>query len=90
MRAERVNIQELQLGDVVDLGDGDHTIAGGYMTATVTQVGEERVVLTRPYVHTADFSYGDGGRVIPYLGWEEIDVTGDRKLLRIRKGQVIR
>jgi hypothetical protein len=58
-------IRDAQLGDVVDLGFSD----GIYGVGTVTRVTDEEVIVTRPYLHTSDFSCSSG--VIPYLGWEE-------------------
>lgn len=61
---QKIKVCDLKLADVVQLSDG------AYMTATVSQVTADEVILTRPYIQTADFSYTGG--VITYIGLETV------------------
>lgn len=60
-----LKIDELVLGDKVDLLSGDP-----YGWGTVVQITDETVKVVRPYVHIGDFTYTGG--VLHYLGTEEI------------------
>lgn len=62
--------RELQLADVVQ-PDLDY----GYNYLTVKQITASEVVLVRPFIHTADFSYTGG--VLTYIGLEEVRVHLD-------------
>lgn len=52
--SEFVTLQNLRLADVVQLFDGP------YGTGTVRQITEDRVIISRPYGVTQDFSAGSG------------------------------
>ncbi len=71
---KKVDISELQLADIIDLGLNE-----GYSTATVESIDGDTVKTIRPYVHDAGFSTTSG--VITYLGWEY--VTMDRRTGRV-------
>jgi hypothetical protein len=62
---------------VKELSPGDHIKllgAGEYTTATVYQKSPDGdCKVWRPYVHTADFTYGDN-RVVPYVGIEDFTI----------------
>jgi hypothetical protein len=64
---ELIKVRELKLADKVRLFDQ------AYGDATVKQIKEDCVILTRPYVQTADFSYTGG--VITYIGIEEVTLS---------------
>ena len=64
MEPKMVKISELQLADVVRLGEYP------YSYATVEQIKDGIVHLIRPYIHTADFSCTSG--VITYIGHEHV------------------
>lgn len=55
---------ELKLTDQIRLFEDP------YGWATVREITEEEVILTRPYIATADFSYTGG--VMTYIGLEEV------------------
>lgn len=86
MKPELTSIKDLRLGDRVQVG------AGAYMTATVYEVTDQDITLYRPYVAISDFSYGhrltgnrtefapEEGRVIHYIGTEEIRVLRDSSM----------
>jgi hypothetical protein len=59
-----ITVGNLQLADTVNLGFGP------WGNAVVTQIKNGTITLSRPYVHTADFSYTGG--VIPYIGMETL------------------
>lgn len=63
MTPQEILVKDLQLGDVVRSFDGP------YSAATVKKIEETQVILFRPYVQTADFSYTGG--VLCYIGVEE-------------------
>jgi hypothetical protein len=69
-----VKIKDLRLADIVRLD------LAPFGDAVVRQVTPTIVILFRPYVTTADFSYTRG--VIPYIGIEEITLltSGNREL----------
>lgn len=69
MQPTKIKICDLKLGDVVQLSEG------AYMCATVQQVTADEVILFRPYVHCADFSYSGG--VITYIGTETVKYYKD-------------
>ena len=77
---KKVNISELQLADVIDLGLNE-----GYSTATVERVRETTVKCLRPYVHDAGFSCTSG--VITYIGWEYVNlyIETDRQVTLLRR-----
>lgn len=64
---KRIKIADLQLGDIIRL-DGTE----GYKDCTVHKIEGRDVHVTRPYVHTADFTYTGG--VITYLGEEKFSL----------------
>lgn len=81
-----VPASELQLGDIISLDFADIV----YDVATVTQIEDGKVTLTRPYLQTSNFTCTSG--VIPYLGWEEIiySLSDARPLRRLRESDVVK
>ena len=80
-------IAELNYGDTVNLFEGMSEDTYGH--ATVTQITDEEVVLTRPYLHTSDVIYTGG--IISYMGWEvcryrKDDLRFDFRVIRPGKG----
>lgn len=71
-------INDLRLGDVVQLFDQD------YGTAMVTKVTPSEVTMFRPYATTADFEYTGG--VIPYMGFEIVNYPRENvNLLKLHR-----
>lgn len=78
MSATTVKVEELGLGDVVQLSFAE------YGTATVYRVnpdGSRQV--WRPYVHTSGFSYTGG--VIPSIGIEDFSLRPGTTITLLRK-----
>jgi hypothetical protein len=71
--SEILGINNLKIGDVVFLLNGDKTISSGAgKEMTVIEKTDNEVTFFRPYVHLADFIYTGG--VIPYTGVEKFSV----------------
>lgn len=68
-------VMDLQLGDVVILGPGP------YMTGTVYRIDPNSVMVFRPYVQTADFTYTGG--VITYIGHEDVSLHRDNRTVTL-------
>lgn len=81
-----VSLDKLALGDLVKLGDYP------YDWATVVYLDDEVVKVYRPYVHVSPFSYGsgNGSKLIPYLGHEEVTMrrADTRKVTAIFRSTV--
>lgn len=80
---KKVNISDLRLADVIDLGLNE-----GYSTATVESISTDTVKTLRPYVHDAGFSTTSG--VITYLGWEYVTLymETDRQVTLLRRSKL--
>lgn len=83
----KVQVSELKLGDVVDLGFTD-----GYGTATVYKVcANGDVHICRPYVHVTDVIYaGELGskKLVPYLGVEDFALYNGSSIELVRRNPV--
>lgn len=76
MELKTIQISTLQLGDHVNFG------IDPYGWGTVTAVWDDEIQITRPYLHTSDFSSvasrpggTTGSRLIPYTGLETYRVS---------------
>ena len=77
-----VNLSDLELGDVIDLGFAP------YGCATVRKINDDgSVQVLRPYVVCADFSYTGG--VPTSLGFEDFALHGASVVL-LEKGRALR
>jgi len=78
----QVEIKDLKLGDVVRLD------MQAYGCATVRKINEDgTVIVFRPYIQTADFSYTGG--VICYIGTEDFTLHGG-PVERVQKGPALK
>lgn len=84
MTPKVIKASDLKLGDVIRTVPSEEA----YLHGTVKQIKEDTVVIFRPYVQTADFSYTGG--VICYIGIEIYEIWKGLDVYLIKEGGELR